>query len=803
VHELRYALRSLARQPGFCVSAILTLALGIGANTAMFSVFDAVVLHPLPYRDAKRLVLVWQKTPRGKENPVSPVSYLAWTEQTKSFEQLLGIRTLFLNYRGRAESHQLLGAQVSRGFFAALGLRPFLGREFLPGEEASDQNHVAVLSYGLWRREFAGDAHALGTAISLSGDSYTIIGVASPNFDESLALRGIDIWTPLHFDQNSGMRSNTMAVIGRLKPQVTIQEADQEMRIVAMHLASEFPDVDRGWSAMVTPLQDYGVGRLRSTIAALLVAVGMVLLIACVNVANLLLARAEVRYKEIAIRATLGASRRRLVRQLLTETMLLAIGGSIGGVAIAYFGVRLLIAMKGVELPGLENAGLNGSVLAFTAAITLFTGILFGLLPSRSLLGGDLNQAVRESGRSSIGARRGHGSRNALVISEIALSLVLLAGALLMTRSLVWLQKENRGFAPDHLLIFRASFSHTDFPGVASMATYYRGLMDRLAALPGVVIAGADTNLPIDGAVLTGQYFRLPGLVFPPSLRPAAACDLISGSYFRTLGIPLFEGRPFDDRDRQDAPPVAIVSSSLARRYFPGQNPIGRKIIVPTPGTGGIEVTREIVGVAGDIRYLTRGAEESLQIYLPYTQTTWPNIFVMLRTTRDPDALAPSVRTVLGTPGWNRQSIAEFRSMENLIADLNDKPRMNSLLAATFAAIAVLLAAVGVYGVVSYSASQRAQEIGVRVALGATPQDIVRWILGQALRLTAAGLALGLIVQFALSPILGSLIYGASPRDALSLLVAVIVLGSLALVASYIPARRAVRGDPMVALRSE
>ncbi len=713
------------------------------------------------------------------------------------------MRNLFFNYRGRGESHQLLGAQVSRGFFSALGLQPALGREFLPGEESFDQNHAAVLSYGLWRREFAGDARALGSAIHMNGESYTVIGVAAPNFDESLALKGIDVWTPLHLDQNSGLRSNTMAVIGRLRPAVTIQEADHEMKVVARRLELEFPDLDRGWSAMVTPLQDFGVGRLRSTVAALLVAVGMVLLIACVNVANLLLARAEVRYKEIAIRAALGASRGRLIRQLLTETMLLAIAGSIVGLALAYFGVRLLIALQGVELPGLENAGLNGSVLAFTCAVTLLTGILFGLLPSRQLLGGDLNQAVRESGRSAINTRRGNVSRNALVISETALSLVLLAGALLMARSLLWLQNENRGFAPGHLLSFRVSLARTDFPDALSMAAYYQTMMGRLAELPGVTGAGANTNLPIDGFVLTGQQFRLPGWVVSASQRPIAACNLINNSYFRALGIPLLQGRPFDDRDGENAPPVAIVSSSLARRYFPGQNPIGRKIIVATPGKAAIEVTREITGVAGDIRYLTRGAEDSLEIYLPYLQTTWPNIYVMLRTVRDPATLAPSVRAALREPGSNRQSMAELRSMEERIAALNDKPRMNSLLAAAFAAIAVLLAAVGVYGVVSYSASQKAQEIGVRVALGATPRDIVRWIFGQALKLTSAGLALGLILYFALSPILASLIYGASPRDGWSLLGGVIVLGSLALVASYIPARRAVRGDPMAALRSE
>ena len=776
--------------------------MGIGANTAMFSVFDAVVLHPLPYREPSRLVVIWQKPPNGQEAAVAAVNYLEWSKQAKSFERLLGVHYLYFNYRAREESHQLLGAEVSRGFFSALGLQPVLGREFLPGEEASDHNRVAILSYGLWRREFAGDARALGAAVHMNGASYTVIGVAPANFNESLALKGIDVWTPLYFDRNSVMRSNTMGVIGRLRPAVTIQAADREMRMVSKRLESQFPDIDRGWSTIVMPLQEYGVDRLRSTIVVLLAAVGMVLLIACVNVANLLLARAEVRYKEIAIRAALGAGRGRLIRQLLTETMLLALAGSIGGLTIAYFSVRLLIALQGANLPGLENAGLNGSVLAFTCAVTVLTGILFGLLPSRQLLGGDLTQAVRESGRSSINTRRGNGSRNALVISETALSFVLLAGALLMARSLLWLQNENRGFVADHLLTFRVSLARSDFPEAPAMAAYYRVLLDRLAGLPGVMSVGASTNLPIDGYLLTGQHFSLPGSVTPPSELPAAACDLIDSSYFRTLGIPLLRGRTFDDHDRDAAPLVAIVSSSLARRFFPGQNPIGRKIMVASLGKAAIDA-REIVGVAGDIRYLTLGAEESLEIYLPYAQTTWPNIYVMLRTARDPDLLAPSVRAALHGPGLNLQALADVRSMEDRIAAVNDKPRFNSFLALAFAAIAVLLAAVGVYGVISYSASQRAQEIGIRVALGAAPRDIVRWILGQALRLTCAGLAAGLILYFALSPILANLIYGTSPRDALSLVASVMLLGSLALGASYIPARRAARGDPMAALRSE
>jgi putative ABC transport system permease protein len=522
-----------------------------------------------------------------------------------------------------------------------------------------------------------------------------------------------------------------------------------------------------------------------------------------VNVANLLLSRAEARYKEAAIRAALGASRARLLRQLLTETTLLAFAGSLAGVVLAYVGLHLLISLKAAELPGLGSAGLNGRVLAFTLVVTALTGALFGLLPSRQLLGGDLNRAVRESGRSSINTRRGRGSRNLLVISEIALSLILLAGAAMMARSLLWLQNENRGFVSDHLLTFRASFLRSDFPNAPSMAAYFQSLLDRISALPGVRSVGANTNLPIDGFILVGQFFRLPGAQPPPSDRPIGACNLINNGFFQALGIPLVQGREFDRRDRDDTPPVAIVSSSLARRYFAGENPIGRQLIVATPGKAAIEVSRQIVGVVGDVHYLTRPSEESLEIYLPYAQTTWPNMYVMIRSAGDPASLAPQLRAALRDPGWNRQSIADMTTMQDRISALNDKPRLNSLLAALFASIALLLAGIGIYGVVSYSTSQRSREIGVRMALGATPRDIVRWILGQALLVAVVGMALGLLGYFALARVLGSLFYGAGANDSLSLFLAVLVLGSVALLASYLPARRAVRGDPVSALRSE
>lgn len=803
MHEIRYAFRSLSRQPGFCTAAILTLALGIGANTAMFSVFDAVVLHPLPYRDTGRLVLVWQTLPSRPENPVVALNFREWTKQADSFERLLAMRTFFATFRNGPESQQLLAAQVSRGFFSELGLPPTIGREFLPGEQQADHDHVAVATYRFWQRELGADPHALGRSINLNGESYTLIGVAASDFDESLAIRGVDIWMPLSVDSAASSHPNNMAVFGRLKAGVSLQQANREMQVIAQRLATQYPEIDRGWGASVTALEDYGTGKLRQTVAALLVGVAMILLIACVNVANLLLARSEVHYKEIAIRAALGATRQRLLRQLLTETLLLAFAGALAGVVLAWVALHVLVTVQSVQLPGLAHAALNLRVLGFTALVTLLTGVLFGLLPARHLIGGDLNHAIRESGRSSINTRRSRSSRNVLVIAEIALSLILVSGAALMARSIVWLQNENRGFVPDHLLTFRVSFLPADFTDRASMIAYYHAFLERMGSLPGVRSVATNSNLPIDGFLLTGVFFHLPGAPTTASDRPIASCNLVNTDYFRTLGIPVIQGRQFDLRDRSDSPPVAIVSASLARRYFPGQNPLGRTLIMSTPGQGNVEAEREIVGVAGDIRYLTRPGTDSLEIYVPYDKTAWANLYVTLRTTGDPAALAPAVRAALREPGSNLQSIADMSTMEQRIALLSDKPRLNSLLAAVFAGIALLLAGVGIYGVVAYSTSQKSQEIGVRMALGATPSKIVQWIVRNAMVMIVSGMTLGLLGHFALARLLATALYGTGANDGLSLCAALVILAGTALLASYIPARRAVRGDPVSALRAE
>lgn len=799
--DLRLTLRTLAKQPGFCLAAILTLALGIGANTAIFSVFDAVILRPLPYPDPGRLVLVWQKRPDGRKNGVAGMNYLEWIKQAKSFERLEGLIPQFYNVGAGAETIQASGARVSRGFFSALGAQPALGRGFTEDDAKAGAPHVALVNYGFWQSQLAGNRNLLGQPLQLNGVTYTLLGVLPKGFD--FAGQDIQVWTPLNFEGQGELRATKMAVLGRMKPAVTLEQANGELQVVSKRLESEFPNYDKGWSAMVEPLQDLLEGNVRPALLALLVGVGLVLLIACTNVSNLLLARSEARHKEIAIRRVLGANRFRLIRQLLMETMTLALAGSLAGLGLAWAALRLLVTIAAGQLPRVEGAGLDGRVLAFTLMVTLLTGLLFGLLPARQLLGGDLQCALRESGRGAINTRGGRNVRSLLVVSEIALSLMLAIGAILMARSVLWLENESRGLSPQHVLSFRVSFASPDLKDPSQMAAYFNRMLERIGQVPGARAVGATINPPVEGFRQVGLYFTPEGSgSLDSSNRPSASFNLINSAYFKASGIPIVRGRQFDSRDREDSPPVAIVSSALAQRFFAGQNPIGRTLLMTNLGKNGSEVAREIVGVAGDVRYLTRRPEDSVEIYVPYGQGTWPTVYVFVRTDGDPDSLAPAVRAALQQSPW-RQPISSVKSMEEWIDTLNGKARLNSLLAAVFAAIALALAAIGIYGVISYSVVQRTKEIGIRMALGATPDNILHSVVRQAMVLAAAGVALGLAGHFALSRLIRSVLYGTSPNDVPTWMGSAAILGLIAVLASYIPARRAMRSDPVTALRAE
>ena len=803
MRDFRFAFRSLSKQPILTLAAILTLALGIGANTAIFSVFNAVILRPLPFRDPERLVLVWQKRPDGLLAGVTAVNYREWVKQATSFERLLGMYQQFFNVTSGERSAQVIGAQVSPDFFRTLAIQPFLGRGFDNREGRPNADRVVLLSHAFWQDQLGADRGVLGRTVIMNGELYTVIGVLPRQVNTGAAFRTVQVWTPLEFGAGFQTKRNAMLVVGRLKPGVGIQQADLEMRVIAKRLESAFPEANKGWSATVTSLHDYGLRDIRTALVGLLGAVGFILLIACVNVANLLLARAESRQREMAIRSALGASRVRLLRELFAEHLVLAFAGSLAALAFAHGALRLLLVLDAGQLPRIQEAGLDSRVLAFTVALGVITALAFGLFPARQLLARDLTGMLRQAGRGAIQMRTARRSRNLLVVMQVALSLVLVAGAGLMARSLAWLQTESRGFLSRQLLSFRVSLVDSDSSDTRQTAASYVRMLDRIKALPGVRTVAAATNLPLDGYRMVGTYFRIEGAPrVNSSERPIAGCNLINPGYFKSIGTPILAGREFEERDREGVPPVAVISATLARRFFPNQNPIGRKMIVPTPGRSSIEVAREIVGVAGDIHHLTQGTDDSLEVYLPYLQTGWPVSYVMVRTAGDPKALAVSLRPALRGAGFD-QPIAEVETMDDRIAQVNGKSRLNSVLALIFAGIALVLATIGIYGVVSYSTAQRAQEIGVRLALGATSGGIVTWILGQALLLAAAGVFLGLAGHLAVSRVLGSLLYGISPNDAATLGSATAVLGLITLMAAYIPARRAVRGDPMAALRAE
>jgi putative ABC transport system permease protein len=799
--DLRFALRMLRKQPVFCLAAVLTLALGIGANSAIFSVFDAVILRPLPYRDPGRLVLVWQKRPDGRENGVSGTNYLEWVKQATSFECLEGAIFQFANVSTGGESIQVRGARVSANFISTLGVQPLLGRGFAADDAKPGSPRVVLISYNLWQTLLGGERKVVGLSIQWNGDPYTLIGVLPPGFD--FVGAGVETWTPLIFQSQAELRSNKMAVLGRLKASVTATQSDREMQLIAKRLEDQFPEDNKGWSAMVTPLEDLLVGKVRAVLTALMVSVGLVLLVACANVSNLLLARSETRQKEIGIRSILGAGRAHLLRLLLTEAMLLSAVGGLAGLALAWGGLHLLVKLASGELPRIEGVGVDARVVGLTFLLTLVTTLVFGLLPARQLRTEDLQLVLRESGRGATRGRSGRKVRDLLVIFEIALSLMLAIGATLMARSLLWLEREDRGFQTQHLLSFQMSMTGPEFQSPPQKAAYFERIIEKLKSIPGVQTVGAITNPPIEGFRQIGLYFTPEGAAnLNASNRPSAACNLINPDYFQASGIPIVRGRAFTMHDQEDSPYVAIISSALARRFFAGQNPIGRSLLMTSPGRGETEISRQIVGVAGDVRYLTRRTDDSIEIYLPYAQTTWPTVYVFVRTIGDPAHLAPAVRAALHTSGF-RQPVSNVQTMDQWIDALNGGPRLNTWLAAIFAGIALALAAVGIYGVASYSVLLRTTEIGVRIAVGATPSDVLRLILGHALALAFTGIALGLAGYFALARVIRGLLYGTSPNDLSTVIATACLLGLIAVLACYLPARRATRCDPVTALRAE
>ena len=810
--DLRYGLRQLRCSPGFTLIAVLTLAVGIGANTAIFSVVDAVLLSPLPYPDPGRLVDVYQKTQSGSYNVFSSPNFLAWRDHAQAFQQLAVWTGKSYNLADANRPEHISGTPVTANMFSLLGVNPLLGRTFLPQEDLPGGPQVVVLSYGFWQQHFGGAPGVIGSSVKLDGESYTVVGVMPPGFQVPNPGGGYvagEIWVPLQInpaDPNSSARGlHSLFGIARLKPGVTLAQTEAQISNLSPQMAKEYPQTDAGFGLQLIPLLDDVVGTVRPVLQILLAAVGLVLLIACVNVANLLLSRATARHREIALRATLGASRARVVRQLLTESGLLALLGGAGGLALAFGAVRLLesLAPDG-SIPRIDGIAVNGRALAFTILATLITGLAFGAFPALHASKADLNEALKESGRGADTSRTRQRLRGALVISEVAVALMLLIGAGLMIVSFMRLKDVHPGFDPQHILSMKISLPAAKSSG-EQLAALREALVRNTAALPGVRSVALTRNLPLSGAD-PSLFFTIPGRPpVAPGQEPIARARFVTPDFFRTLGIPLRRGRDFTDQDGPSAPGVVIVSETMARQFWPKEDAIGKQI---KPGYPGSPLLCTVVGVAGDVRHWLP-IEEPPVAYYPYSQI--PAGFVPLlesyvtltiRTARAPGSLMTSVREQVHAINPDLP-VFEIHTMDDLLDSSAASNRFQMLLFGVFAAVGLVLAAVGIYGVISYSVTQRTHEIGIRMALGAERSQVLKLIVGHGLLLALLGIAAGIVGAFALSRLMAGLLYAVKPNDPATFVVVSLVLTAVALLASYVPARRATKVDPMVALRHE
>ena len=811
--DWRYGARMLARNPGFTLIAVITLALGVGVNTVIFSVVNAVLLRPLPYRDPDRLMVIREtKLPETDDSQVSPGNFLTWQKQSTVFAPLEAITVKDFNLVSADNPERVRGMLATHGFLPMLGMRPLIGRDFLPEEDRPGHNRVVILGNWLWQRRFGGDPNILGRAITLDDQSYTVIGVMPPN--SGLRFRDTDVWTPLAITAEQAQQhgSRYLMACGRLKPGVTLEEARMEMRLIADGLAKQYPDSNAGWNVKVFSLFDYAADWVKPRLFLLLGAVAFVLLIACANVANLLVARAAARRRELAIRAALGAGRWRIVRQLLTESMLLSLAGGIAGAVVANWGVKLLLAtsvMDGFRLRVI-NVSLDGRMLVFNLAVVLLTGFVVGIVPALQASKPNLNETLNEGGRGSAGGRRQQLARDTLVALEVAMSLVLLVGAGLMIRSFIGLQQVDPGFDPRNVRTVSFSLPREKYPQKERQAAFYAQLIEKAASLPGVRVVGAACAVPFsdghwgdfeEGARIMNQGFKIEGR--PPyqaGHEPRSDYSSVSPDYFKAIGIPLLRGRYFTERDTKGASRVAIINNTMAKKYFPDEDPIGKRIHLTGGLTNGDEVYREIVGVVGDVKYYGLDQETPAQIYEPYTQQPFPFMTLVLRADGDPAGLNEAIRREILNLD-REQPVVSIDMLDRLVSASTAWRQSLGLLFGTFAAVAVGLAAVGLYGVMSYAVARRTQEIGIRMALGARRLDVLVLILRHGARLALCGVAIGIIGAWAMTRLLASELYGVSATDPLTFIGVSLLLIGVALLACYIPARQATKVDPLVALR--
>jgi putative ABC transport system permease protein len=804
LQDIRFAIRMLMKKPAFTAIAIITLALGVGANTAIFSVVNSVLLEPPPYKEPDRLVWVSHK------DTFTPADFLDYRDQAQSFEQIAAFVSWGVNLTSKTEPERVAGALVSSGYFSVLGVSALVGHTFTPEQEQDASARFVVLSHGLWERRFGADVGVVGSAVMLNGESFTVVGVMPRDFRHprgeaqvwGLAKRVVPELPFRSIDPAQNRQLHYLNVIGRLKPGVAIAEAQVEMETIALRLEQQYPDTNTGDRVTLASMQEHLVGDVKLALMVLLGAVGLVLLIACANVANLMLVRASGRQREIAIRTALGARRGRIIQQLLTESMLMALIGGGLGLLLALWGTDLLISVSPGALPRLRDISLDGSVLAFTLLTSLITGAVFGLAPALQASKPDLNESLKEGSRGT-GSLRGARVRNALVVIEMALSLVLLVGAGLLINSFLRLANTDPGFKAEGVLSMRLSLSGDKYQEPEQQAAFYKQLLNRVETLPGVDSAGAIEVAPIfsRGAFYS---FIVEGVAQPSAEQRrenSSGFHSISPNYFNAMGTTFLAGRQFNEADTADSAGVVIINQTMADRFWPGESPVGKRISYGVNDDNS-PAWVEIVGVVGDVRHVGLDAEAAPEAYMPYPQAPYRFMTVMIRTTADPASLAGAVRSQVQAID-PQQPVYDFKPMKEVIADSLAKRRLNMLLIGIFATVALVLAAIGIYGVMSYSVTERTREIGIRVALGARMGDVVRLVVRQGMTLALIGIAAGLVAALLLTRLIESLLYKVSATDPVTFVAITLLLAAVAFVACYIPAWRATKVDPMVALRYE
>ena len=809
--DLRFGARMLLKKPGFTLIAIITLALGIGANTAIFSVVYAVLLAPLPYPEPDRLALLWTRLEKIglEQNWVSEPEVLDFRAQSELFESFGVVFASSFIHTGDGEPEQLGGAQISSNFFSVLGTKVKAGRDFEPAEEAPGAPRVAILSHGFWQRAFGGEQSVIGSTINLSGRPTTVVGVLPANFSlmmpaEALMRDNVDVWIPYAADYAKEDRhSHGLTVIGRMKPGVTLKQAQEEMNAIAGRL---YPVhyTDTGFEVKVVSLHGDIVKKIRPALLVLLASVGFVLLIACANVANLLLGRAAAREKEMAVRAAMGAGRVRLLRQLLTESVLLSLLGGAAGLALAVWGVDALLALSPADLPRVDEVTIDLRVLAFTFIVAALTGVLFGLVPALKASRIDLTLSLKEGSRSVAGGGASQRLRSLIVVAEIALSLVLLVGAGLLMRSFVRLTRVDPGFDPHNVLTMKMTIPRTKYKDGNAAAAFYQQLLERIKALPGVESAAGISQLPLSGDYWGGTL-TFEGVTANAERGNLASFEVdqraITPEYFTTMRTPLLEGRFFTSQDVRSKPNVAIVDETLARRLWPDSTPVGRRFTFgrfPDKPADWVE----IVGVVRHIRHHKLDADVREEIYYPHARVSFSQMTLAIRTAGEPLSMVGAVRDTVHSVDQD-QPVYRIRTMDELVSSALAPARFTMLLLLIFAGVAAALAAVGIYGVMSHAVTIRTHEIGVRMALGAQVSDVMRMVVGEGVRLVALGIGAGLTGAFFLTRLMTSLLFDVSATDSATFVTIPLLLAAVALGACFVPARRAAKVDPMVALRYE